>query len=94
MSNYQLYMFIFYVFFLIREMEKLKPVQATYYLHDYNILCTILVTFMMTKITSTAATPIAQPPKSIFHRCHLVKDFSTGYGTRTLSRCITVSAFT
>ena len=27
-------MFIFYVFFLIREMEKLKPVQATYYLHD------------------------------------------------------------
>ena len=87
-------MFIFYVFFLIREMEKLKPVQATYYLHDYNILCAILVTFMMTKIASTATTPIAHPPMSIFHRCHLVKDFSTGYGTHTLSRCITVSAFT
>ncbi len=70
-------MFIFYVFFLIREMEKLKPVQATYYLHDYNILCAILVTFKMTKITSTATAPIAQPPKSIFHRCHLVSGFST-----------------
>lgn len=78
MSNYQLYMFISYVFFLIREMEKLKPVQATYYLHDYNILCTIFVTFKMTKITSTAATPIAQPPASIFHCCHLVSFFFTG----------------
>ena len=38
----------------------------------------ILVTFKMTKITSTAATPMAHPPMSIFHRSHLVSCFSTG----------------
>ena len=107
----------------MRKYSQGSPVAANVlFLHQTNILCAILVTFKMTKITctqkhqigyisawictqkakigytslafsyiirtlnnrtnikitSTTNTPIAHPPKSIFHCCHLVSGFSTG----------------